>query len=76
MSIKNFIKNLLTYTPQEDYEFVLSQDSNTNKQNSNIKEPNTKVFPNVDVNVEYIKTKYNTNFFFYNKRNRKLINGK
>ena len=60
MSIKNFIKNLLTYTPQEDYEFVLSQDSNTNKQNSNIKEPNTKIFPNIDVNLEYIKTKYNT----------------
>lgn len=61
----NFLKYLLNtfkYSPQKDYEFELSVNDTQNNSNSitpleNLKQ---KVFPSIDVNLEYIKVKYNS----------------
>lgn len=64
MNVKNFFKSLTKYTPQEKYEFNLSENSNTNT-NSSFVESDKKenkfdnIFPSLNVNLEYIRTKYN-----------------
>ena len=50
------------FSPQKDYEFELSVNDTQNNSNSitpleNLKQ---KVFPSIDVNLEYIKVKYNS----------------
>lgn len=65
MNIKDIINNVFAYTPKNYHEFSLP-DSNDNSiiaQQQNIKEnfqEPKKVFTSLDVNLEYIKTKYNT----------------
>ena len=68
MKINNFIKNIFTYTPPYNYQFSIpntsSTESTTFTQNSNIQAQNelkeTKnIFTSLNVNLEYIKTKYN-----------------
>ena len=58
----NLIANSFRYTPQEKYEFTLS--SNDTQNNSNPIEPLEKtdqsIFPSIDVNLEYIKVKFNS----------------
>ena len=58
----NLIANSFRYTPQEKYEFTLS--SNDTQNNSNPIEPLEKtdqsIFPSIDVNLEYIKAKFNS----------------
>ena len=61
----NFFKYLIDtfkFSPQKDYEFELSINDTQNNFNSitpleNLKQ---KVFPSIDVNLEYIKVKYNS----------------
>ena len=61
----NFFKYLIDtfkFSPQKDYEFELSVNDTQNNSNSitpleNLKQ---KVFPSIDVNLEYIKVKYNS----------------
>lgn len=61
----NFFKYLINtfkFSPQKDYEFELSVNDTQNNFNSitpleNLKQ---KVFPSIDVNLEYIKVKYNS----------------
>lgn len=61
----NFLKYLIDtfkFSPQKDYEFELSVNDTQNNFNSitpleNLKQ---KVFPSIDVNLEYIKVKYNS----------------
>ena len=61
----NFFKYLIDtfkFSPQKDYEFELSVNDTQNNFNSitpleNLKQ---KVFPSIDVNLEYIKVKYNS----------------
>ena len=60
MNIKNLVKTVFTYTPKENYEFTLSQE--VSFQTENIEEKNThpqKIFPSLNINLEYIKTRYN-----------------
>lgn len=65
MDFKNLFKSLLTYTPENEYQFDLVSDS-TEKENSNIQKDefanNEKksIYPSVTVNLEYLKTKYNS----------------
>lgn len=61
MSFKNLFNNLFAYTPKVDYQFSLSEnvqviDSNNENSTSNEK---VKIFPSLNVNMEYMKTKYN-----------------
>ena len=63
MKIPNFIKNCFTYTPPYDYKFTLP--NLTEMSESSIQESNQKlneiknIFPSLNVNLDYIKTKYN-----------------
>ena len=65
MKIKDFINNAFGYTPKEIYQFTLPTDSenpeSTTIQNSKQTPENKQnVFPNINENLEYVKTKYNT----------------
>ena len=65
MKIKDFINNAFGYTPKEIYQFTLPTDSenpeSTTIQNSKqTPEKQQTVFPNINENLEYVKTKYNT----------------
>lgn len=67
MNIKNIFNNVFGYTPKNEYTFSLVDDTtDTNNFKSTItqdnkeitnKEPN--VFESLDINLDYIKTKYN-----------------
>ena len=61
MKIKNLIKNMFTYIPPYNYEFSLPDSSeSTSTQNSTEEaDENKNVFTSLDVNLDYIKTKYN-----------------
>lgn len=61
----NFFKYLIDtfkFSPQKDYEFELSVNDTQNNFNSitPLENLNQKVFPSIDVNLEYIKVKYNS----------------
>jgi len=63
MKFKDFFNSIIAYTPDEEYQFSLSEDTNINnqnyKENSEVTDKNTKVFPSLSVNLEYMKIKYN-----------------
>lgn len=60
MDFKNFFNNLFTWKSENDYEFKLTdnyEDTGTNKSEETT---NSKyIFPSIDVNLEYMKTRYN-----------------
>ena len=62
MKLPNFLQTILTYIPKEDYLFNLSENSTQPKlspeTNEISKEKN--IFPSLSVNLEYVKTQYNT----------------
>ncbi len=64
MDVKQLITKLFTYTPQEEYNFTLLQDSKddvTNqKSSSNSKTEPKELYPSLKVNLEYVKSKYNS----------------
>ncbi len=60
MKIKNIINNIFNYTPQNNYNFILSSDySNFDSSNENVTEKKESVFNSLDVNLDYIKMRYN-----------------
>ncbi len=65
MKIKDFINNTFGYTPKQTYQFTLptgsSNSESTTIQNSkNIPEESQNVYTNLDLNLKYVKSKYNT----------------
>lgn len=65
MDFKNFFKSILSYTPEQEYQFNLSSDQSVNNKTSTYKldqekEKFKKVFPTLNVNLEYMKTRYNS----------------
>ncbi len=65
MKIKDFINNAFGYTPKEIYQFTLPTDSEnpestTIQNNKQTPENKKNVLPNINENLEYVKTKYNT----------------
>ena len=65
MKIKDFINYAFGYTPKEVYQFTVPTDSenpeSTTIQNSKkVPEKPQKVSTNINANLEYVKTKYNT----------------
>lgn len=62
MDIKNLFNTYFKYQPKEHYQFSIPDiDENINKEtNNNQPEKKVSVFPSLNVNLEYMKTKYNT----------------
>ena len=64
MNIKKFLNNTFAYKPQNSYNFSLPDNphlSEESQQKDNISIPSdsTKVFESLDVNLDFVKTKYN-----------------
>ena len=64
MKIKDFINETFGYKPKDVYQFTLptSQEESQKKSTENEQENNKKpqnIFPSIDVNSDYLKTKYN-----------------
>lgn len=63
MNLNDFFSNLFTWKEQTDYEFKLPENYSENKTDSSIadeKNAPKNIFPSIDVNLEYIKTRYNS----------------
>lgn len=67
MNLKKIFNSYFKYQPQSHYQFSLPDNSsiqvtNTNDNNSNKTQKNKqeKIFPSLKVNLEYMKTRYNT----------------
>ncbi len=61
MDIKNFISNTFSYLPERDYQFdILAKEETKEDNNINNIQKKTNIFPSLSVNIEYIKTLYNT----------------
>lgn len=66
MSFKKIFDSYFKYEPQNHYQFTLpdTQDSNsenqtTNETTTNAPEEKVSIFPNIQKNLEYLRTKYN-----------------
>lgn len=63
MDFKKLINSIFTYTPEIKYEFDILEDKNDTKSydsNSNVDIPKpANIYESLDVNLEYVKTKYN-----------------
>ena len=62
MNIKNLFTNMFSYTPPVNYQFRLSEEAEIQEQeinNSSVMQEKVKIHPNLNVNMEFIKTKYN-----------------
>lgn len=67
MKFKNLFDSLFAYTPPVDYHFSLPEkdrqsipnNEEQDKQTANNEEEKVNIFPSLDVNMEYMKTKYN-----------------
>lgn len=64
MNLKDTFNNIFSYTPENNYEFTISENSHSNTQveenKNDKKQENIKIFPSLPINIEYIKTRYNT----------------
>ena len=65
MNLKNIFNNLFSYSPPEVYNFNLSNEKSNNSgtDNNDINNSSNKfknIFPSLNVNLDFIKTKYNT----------------
>lgn len=67
-NIKDSLKRFFLYEPKQEYEFELLASSEEEEKNENnqyndetskILPENQKIYPNIDVNLEYIQIKYN-----------------
>lgn len=62
MNFKNLFNSIFAYTPPVDYNFSLPEKSQTTKNSENEnQESNEKIniFPSLNVNMEYMKSRYN-----------------
>lgn len=63
MKIKEILKNIFLGNPDNNYDFYLTDESNiTSKNESNTSSVGDvkNIFPSIDVNLEYVKVKYNS----------------
>lgn len=62
MKIKDFINNTFGYKPKNEYQFTLpdNPEIDTEKYNNTNSDKTENVYPQIDANLNYIKTKYNT----------------
>lgn len=66
MNLKNIFQKLFAYEPPVDYNFSLPEDTQSTETNDNQAVPSStdtnqtaNIFPSLNVNLEYMKTKYN-----------------
>ena len=59
MNIKKFLKDIFLKNPDDKYDFYLTDQSNTTSEDDNIGDVKD-IFPSIDVNLEYVKVKYNS----------------
>ena len=61
MNFKDFVQSFVGYNPRQKYQFNLTENENINDNNYNSKtfSNEKKVFPSINVNLQYMKTKYN-----------------
>lgn len=63
MNLKDTFNNLFTYIPENEYQFIIPEklDENTqlHNQEDNKSFKNNRIFPSLQINIEYIKTRYN-----------------
>lgn len=62
MKFKNLFNSLFAYTPPVDYNFSLPEDSQAMQNSDNNTQGSDKkidIFPSLNVNMEYMKTRYN-----------------
>ena len=57
--MKNFFKKIFHYNEKIDYQFIISDASNNIPENEFDKKDTTTVYPDLSVNLEYLKSKYN-----------------
>ena len=55
----NYLKDLLKYEPDNNYNFNILDDNNFKASNDKLELENDNLFPNIQVNLEQIKIKYN-----------------
>lgn len=62
MNFKNILGSIFTYTPKTEYDFDMTGNSNENsiKNMDSNKMQEEKIFTNLNQNLDYIKTMYNT----------------
>ena len=62
MKIKDFINNTFGYKPKNEYQFTLPDNPEIDKENYNNtnSDKTENVYSQIDANLKYIKTKYNT----------------
>lgn len=62
MNFKNIFNSYFKYEPQNIYKFNIPDEKNSNiqKTSDNSEEEKINIFPSLKVNLEYIKTRYNT----------------
>lgn len=62
MNLKNLFDSLFTYTPPVEYNFSLPENTQTAEINDNAsseQQETVKIFPSLNVNMQYIRTRYN-----------------
>ena len=61
MNFKDFVQSFVGYNPRQKYQFNLTENENINDNNYDSKNFSNekKVFPSINVNLQYMKTKYN-----------------
>lgn len=63
MSIKNLFNSIFAYTPPVEYNFSLPEEDTQTAEISNQESSDSKekvnIFPSLNVNIEYMRTKYN-----------------
>ena len=60
MKFKQVINNIFKYNPKENYNFSLLPNTNNNSSKKSNEEKNKNLFSSLSVNLDYIKTRYNT----------------
>ena len=59
MSLKEMFNNFFSYTPESNYQFTISENTHQPPQNANQQNNKTNIFTNLQINIDYIKTRYN-----------------
>lgn len=60
MNLKNLFNSIFAYTPKQEYNFSLAENTQTLDTDYNLnQQEKVNIFPSLSVNIDYMKTKYN-----------------
>ena len=60
MILKNIWEKFFSYSPKTEYDFTLPDNNNLVNNNDDVKSEPKNIFPSINVNKEYMQTRYNT----------------